>query len=1072
MKQYIYGTVDTQKNSYRSIGQISAGDDLELELTIQMNSEPIVFINPECELLIKKSDNNRIRQTKDILYKDGKFKIKVDEQGVTYPGIVTCQMLTKENGRVSTCLFYFMVGASLEREVLQSISKVETLEQLDEYVVTAFSNLDEYETRLIELDATMKTTNEEITVNETERKANESERKINETIRVENEKERVKKENERSEAEIDRKENELDRIKNENARRIAENTRIARENARENAEINRNAIFEENEAIRNEAEKLREKAEAKRKENFSSLESLNEKLNVAEAERVKAEENREAKETERQLAEIARENAETNREKTYTNFNDAEVDRRNNENARIQAENLRVQEESIRAERFEAAQSTRETKFEEAQNTRDELFKASETARATEEIARERAESIREGNEVIRVNSESLRELAENTRQQEEIKRSQAEALRAEAEEQRVISYEEIKQDNINFKEEMNTDFGNAKTDYFGEEHLNVVDRLNSDFDNVHQRINDSSYLEYSGSNIRADNSYYGLTKEMSIKGRTLQNLVSMSMSKISNYSALSVESGYFKLQATGDWSMAYYMKSKTLLKPSTKYTILLEVKENTLNDGSFTLNQQQNTESCFNDQIGVIKAQITGVYKYVGTTSSDLDSCKYAMRTFLSTQATSGYILFKYMILEGDYTNTPIEELPFIDGIKSVAENEDNLIKYKSCGKNLIDINKFESTLKNEVKIDGDTITVTTLSNYNYSNVYIPLDINLIKGKTIYASCDELVSSANLPNNIFQLNFTRSNGTIDYFGLNVNKLSDKIQMPNDIIKCDARIYTNNTNNYNSFVTYSATVKNLQLTVSDTKQEYEPYQESIQELQLTEPLRSLPNGIADEVLEDGTEIKRVVEYVLNGSEPNWLANTDFNGTDVLFFYINTGDNTSILPKGAIKKNSGTVHCLCDTFPCYSLYNRVNNKNNNIESVIYSDSSNPLIQFFIKKSRLETEDRNGFKKWLQANPITVYYELAEPIITKHSQNMNLKTFDGTTHIISENYLPSTLSCKVPCDVQAVVTSLITENAELTNTISTMSLENEEQNLNNIETNVEQDVRLTMLELGVV
>lgn len=150
MEQLISGIVDTQKYNYRAMGQVNAADDLELELEVKMNGQPIEFINPECELLIKKSDNNKVRQTKDIIYKDGKFKIKVDEQGVTYPGIVTCQLLTREDGRVSTCLFYFMVGTSLDREVLQSISKVEVLEELDEYVATAFANLEEYEKRLDE----------------------------------------------------------------------------------------------------------------------------------------------------------------------------------------------------------------------------------------------------------------------------------------------------------------------------------------------------------------------------------------------------------------------------------------------------------------------------------------------------------------------------------------------------------------------------------------------------------------------------------------------------------------------------------------------------------------------------------------------------------------------------------------------------------------------------------------------------------------------------------------------------------------------------------------------------------
>lgn len=176
MAQLIKGVVDTQKNSYRSIGQVNAADDLELELEVKMNGQPIEFINPECELLIKKSDNNRIRQTKDILYQDGKFKIKVDEQGVTYPGIVTCQLLTREDGRVSTCLFYFNVGTSLDREVLQSISKVEVLEELDEYVATAFANLDEYEKRIISADETIRKLNDDMNEAEKIRGASELER--------------------------------------------------------------------------------------------------------------------------------------------------------------------------------------------------------------------------------------------------------------------------------------------------------------------------------------------------------------------------------------------------------------------------------------------------------------------------------------------------------------------------------------------------------------------------------------------------------------------------------------------------------------------------------------------------------------------------------------------------------------------------------------------------------------------------------------------------------------------------------------------------------------------------------
>ncbi|WP_195245040.1 CD1375 family protein [Clostridium celatum] len=176
MKQLVSGTVDTQKNSYRSIGQVNAADDLELELEVKMNGKPIEFINPQAELLMKKADNNKVRQTKNILYQDGKFRIKVDEQGVTYPGIVTNQLVINDEGRVSTCLFYFMVGTSLDREILQSISKIETLEQLDEYVVTAFANLDEYEKRIIAGDSAIRKLNDDMIAAETNRENAEADR--------------------------------------------------------------------------------------------------------------------------------------------------------------------------------------------------------------------------------------------------------------------------------------------------------------------------------------------------------------------------------------------------------------------------------------------------------------------------------------------------------------------------------------------------------------------------------------------------------------------------------------------------------------------------------------------------------------------------------------------------------------------------------------------------------------------------------------------------------------------------------------------------------------------------------
>ena len=176
MAQLLQAVIDTQKNNYKSIGQVNAGDTLELELELRMNGKPIIFDSIEAELLIKKSDNNKVRQTKNILYQDGKFKIIVDEQGVAYPGITTNQLIIKDSGRISTVLFYFQVGTSLDREIIQSISKIEVLEQLDEYVVTAFANLDEYEKRIIAGDSAIRKLNDDMIAAEKVRDAAEQKR--------------------------------------------------------------------------------------------------------------------------------------------------------------------------------------------------------------------------------------------------------------------------------------------------------------------------------------------------------------------------------------------------------------------------------------------------------------------------------------------------------------------------------------------------------------------------------------------------------------------------------------------------------------------------------------------------------------------------------------------------------------------------------------------------------------------------------------------------------------------------------------------------------------------------------
>lgn len=937
MAQLISGTVDTQKSSYRSIGQVNAADDLELELEVKMNGQPIQFVAPQAELLIKKSDNNIIRQTKDILYQDGKFKIKVDEQGVTYPGIVTNQLVINDEGRVSTCLFYFMVGTSLDREVLQSISKVEVLEHLDEYVAIAFANLEEYEKRILSSDETIRKLNDDM---------NEAE-KIRDTAELQ-----------RQEAFKNLKENMDISISNLD-------TAINLCNLNENE---RSEVFN---SLKSDLESIKQ-----------DLNTLNTNITLEEGKRVQAEINRVNK-----ALEIIE-----------------KLESTNNSVATAEAERVTVFND-IKSEL---------TSLKEALTTINNTANSNEEVRKENEVGRVAAEQQRQDN----FNSMKL----ENDNFKKGINEQ----------------YEDIVTKNTEFKEQMNTDFGNAKTDYFGEEHLNVVDRLNSDFDNVHQRINDASYLEYEGSNIKADNSYYGLTKDLSIKGRTLQNLLKTKPENTILNS--STHSGY--MQPTFELSKKVY-------------SFIFDV---TTLDGAGAWYFIRGTGS--NTPFGEYsRTHVTSIGKYILKVDLSEKDCYQILCGFSGEGSGS---LENVILLEGDYTNTPLEELPYVEGIYSVGESEITEdgkypVNVKSCGKNLINTRKLTPTGSNmaSVEINEDIIKVSALTESG-THKYIKYEFDL-KPTCKYTFTSKYTTSnsnANPRARIFAS--TTEDKAITTNGGNVTITTDST---GHVILYLYATFTNAVSTITEF--------KIQLEEGTVATEYEPYQESNFELLLDEPLRSLPNGVADEITEDGEEIRRVVKFIMNDETCKNVS--VWHNTTASFNYIRFYIYYRQIPEGVIGVMNSS--CLNDKYVA-----KGSPYGNEFESC---NCVNDYIGVSIKVSEIPNfydmtivEKINAVREWLKENPITVYYQALEPIITKHNKNIKLKTFEGKTHITSDNYLRPTLSCKVPSNVQAVVSSLMLENEELNNTISVMSLKNEETELENIETNLDQDVRLTMLELGVM
>ena len=145
---------------------------------------------------------------------------------------------------------------------------------------------------------------------------------------------------------------------------------------------------------------------------------------------------------------------------------------------------------------------------------------------------------------------------------------------------------------------------------------------------------------------------------------------------------------------------------------------------------------------------------------------------------------------------------------------------------------------------------------------------------------------------------------------------------------------------------------------------------YEDHKTNILHTPETVTLRSLPNGVRDELnLKTGEYIKRIGEVVLDGSQNLGLNNDLTNCTRISV----TGATIEVSkPTYAEKTISDKLVCIrnwaTDTEHYY----------------IKEDGSYPIL--FINKTKLLTLNVEGAKQYLQSNPITIQYELAEPITT--------------------------------------------------------------------------------------
>jgi|GEM_PF-4126984 len=610
--------------------------------------------------------------------------------------------------------------------------------------------------------------------------------------------------------------------------------------------------------------------------------------------------------------------------------------------------------------------------------TVDESLSSKESINANNEIAildeAKIEEPIRQANEDIRVSNE-------NTRKTNEIERTEAEELRKQNEIARETSYKEI------------TD---ARVDFDGSVHDSLNERLTEDMTQVMNRFNNASLLDYSGEYITANESYEGRTEELTVNGRTLQNLFKPDTAIAGNEIV-----GYWSISNTHS-IVDVGGKTITLINPTNK-----KIRFNIRNlDGSASASYD-----------------ISPFYKTI-----------VALESFKKISAIAGLIAdgwtdsnkteLKCMILEGDWTNKPVPS--YFEGIRSVGESGENL-EVVSCGKNLIKYN-------NSLPYTHQGITFEHVDDAYY-----------IKGiSTVYP----FKNIATIPANTLKGTYVLNQILLEGSNTCTLRVVDRTVTP-------AKVYTNPftiLDNHNTLsveiacapdVVYNDKLQ-IQLECGTTPTPHETYKEHRQPITLTEPLRGLPDGMRDTVdFERGVVVRNVGKVVLNGSE-NWYQ-PSLALTNTVCFVLGIPHKINI-------------KSICDRFIQYNSITGVD-----LEGFAQNGSQ---MYFRILKTKLTTLNVTGFIEWLQANPVTVYYQLATPIEEPIANLTQLRTCDKVTNVFTNGSLINpTIITKVPTNVNSVIKTLQAVNARLTMVI-------QQNSLNTIALSVDQEARLTKLELGVI
>ena len=364
-------------------------------------------------------------------------------------------------------------------------------------------------------------------------------------------------------------------------------------------------------------------------------------------------------------------------------------------------------------------------------------------------------------------------------------------------------------------------------------------------------------------------------------------------------------------------------------------------------------------------------------------------------------TETGNGY---RFLILEGDYTQNPPQ---YFEGIKSIAEDNENKIEISTCGKNLL----FAQDIISKVN-DPSKAWITTLDGRNVLALNKPLtDVfnNNDSNKRYTISAEMKATNIGEKSGMFAFRYTDgSYGCISTFQTSWSKVTDT-SSSTKTLEAVMLLFGGAGN-----IVY-IDIDTLQLEEGTQATPYEPYQTDKSEILLSSPLNE-----KDYIDKDG--VHRNSLLIRLGTE-SWIVKDLGNG----YVYAETQRYDNL-----IKSNTDVI--ACNKLPYKRTFNDMSNLTQQAICSVYTSSK---LRVNLLKSNLETVDSDGINKYLKSIEVIVLLETISETIEPLNESLILSSYKDGYLGLNAGSINPIVNLRFPTNFSGRVKTLEESNIELKN-----------------------------------